>query len=187
MTTTEHGLDYGCEACQQPTCTPDDPNCPARPDLARDLAANRGDVAAQDARLTSRVIPTADVLRALPYQAPSPGWHAHGMTLIPTDGCAACAELRARRDAEGPCACPACYVHGCAYCAAIGCSRHHADPRLYVPADGLPLPPVVPVLDFSTDPPTRTGEVSVWDPRALRFVRRAAAGGPTHDHEEPRP
>lgn len=47
----------------------------------------------------SRVISTADVLRALPYHSPARGWHAHGAHLVPTDGCAACAELR-RRQAE---------------------------------------------------------------------------------------
>ena len=44
----------------------------------------------------SRTISTEDVLRSLPYHSPMPGWHAHGNTLIPTDGCAACAELRRR-------------------------------------------------------------------------------------------
>ena len=29
----------------------------------------------------------------------------------------------------GPCACPGCYVHGCAHCASIGCTRHiHGQP-----------------------------------------------------------
>jgi hypothetical protein len=49
-----------------------------------------------------RVIPTADVLRALPYHSPVKGWHSHGQTLIPTDGCAACAELRRRAAAGAP-------------------------------------------------------------------------------------
>jgi hypothetical protein len=46
-----------------------------------------------------RVISTADVLRGLEYHSPAPGWHAHGKTLIPTDGCAACNEPK-RRNAE---------------------------------------------------------------------------------------
>lgn len=46
----------------------------------------------------TRVIPTADVLRALPYHSPAPGWHSHGVHLIPTDGCAACTELHRRAD-----------------------------------------------------------------------------------------
>lgn len=47
-----------------------------------------------------RVIPTADVLRALPYHAGPSGWHSHGDTgNKPTDGCAACAELRKRQSA----------------------------------------------------------------------------------------
>lgn len=76
-----------------------------------------------------RVIPTADVLRALPYHAPAPGWHSHGLTLLPTDGCAACAELRAREAecaaAGGPAPewrdvadvpCPACADRCCIAC-----------------------------------------------------------------------
>ncbi|HRD59399.1 hypothetical protein [uncultured Nocardioides sp.] len=46
-----------------------------------------------------RTIPTAEVLRQLEYHSPVPGWHSHGSTLIPTDGCAACNELK-RRNAE---------------------------------------------------------------------------------------
>ena len=45
------------------------------------------------------MIPTADVLRALPYHSSREGWHSHGTALIPTDGCAACNELK-RRQAE---------------------------------------------------------------------------------------
>jgi hypothetical protein len=44
-----------------------------------------------------RVIPTEDVLRALPYHSPIKGWHSHGNTLIPTDGCHACNELKRRQ------------------------------------------------------------------------------------------
>lgn len=51
-------------------------------------------------RPRERIIDTADVLRALPYHSPLKGWHSHGLTLVPTDGCAACAELRRRRDEE---------------------------------------------------------------------------------------
>lgn len=47
-----------------------------------------------------RVVDTADVLRALPYHSPVAGWHAHGQHLVPSNGCAACAELR-RRAADG--------------------------------------------------------------------------------------
>lgn len=43
-----------------------------------------------------RIVTTAEALRALPYHSPVAGWHSHGQHLIPSDGCAACAELRAR-------------------------------------------------------------------------------------------
>lgn len=45
---------------------------------------------------TPRTIPTATALRSLEYHSPLPGFHSHGRTLVPTDGCAACAELRRR-------------------------------------------------------------------------------------------
>jgi hypothetical protein len=48
-----------------------------------------------------RVISTEDVLRALPHHSPREGWHSHGEHLVPTDGCAACTELKRRR-AGGP-------------------------------------------------------------------------------------
>lgn len=50
----------------------------------------------------SWTVDTADVLRALPYQSPVRGWHGHGMTLVPTDGCAACAELWRRQVTRPP-------------------------------------------------------------------------------------
>lgn len=46
-----------------------------------------------------RVISTADVLRALPYHRVG-SWHSHGRTLVPTESCAACDELK-RRQAVG--------------------------------------------------------------------------------------
>lgn len=43
--------------------------------------------------------------------------------------------------AEGPCPCPACYVHGCDYCHSVGCSVHNRGAPHFVPATG-PLPSV---------------------------------------------
>lgn len=42
--------------------------------------------------------------------------------------------------AEGPCACPACYVHGCDYCQYLGCCLHIDGTPHFVPPTDVPIP-----------------------------------------------
>lgn len=56
-------------------------------------------------------------------------------------------------EVAGPCACPGCYVYGCDYCAAIGCTRHIFGQPYLVPPTGMPLPIVRPYRATDTRPP----------------------------------